>query len=69
MATVAHLLTVVVAKCPELIKPEMWDFITCSLVSWTGKCAPIFYEIVSSEFASGQTRRHCKYASSVIHRK
>ena len=37
VATVAHLLTVVVTKCPELLKPEMWDFITCSLVSWTGE--------------------------------
>ena len=46
MATVAHLLTVVVAKCPELIKQEIWDFITCSLVSWTGQCLP--YLIICS---------------------
>jgi hypothetical protein len=51
VATVAHLLTVVVAKCPELIKPHVWEFITLSLVSWTGEHLPAVYlSIAGSTF-------------------
>jgi len=48
VATVAQLLTVVVAKCPELVKPAIWDFINCSLVSWSGKCSASCYGYVGT---------------------
>ena len=36
VCTVCNLLHLVVSKYPDLIQPQVWDLITCSLVSWVG---------------------------------